>query len=103
MEKRKQHYKLADIQAQMVDIANLHLTNTAREGLFELGFSNDDAVNAIQALTIKDFYKSMTTYKNHKVWQDVYNSSFKDVELYIKFQSHRAGYFFTISFKESGL
>lgn len=48
MEKRTQSYKLADIQKQMVDIDGLQLTATARNGLLELDFDENDAVSAIQ-------------------------------------------------------
>ncbi len=41
----------------------------------------------------------MTTHQDYKVWQDVYKSSFKGIELYIKFQQDSHGYF-TIGFKE---
>ncbi len=99
MEKRKQSYQLADIQNQMKNIDGLRLTSSSRKGLIELDFDDNDAVNVIQALTIKNFKKSMTTHNNHRVWQDVYNSSYKDVDLYIKFQQDEEG-FFTISFKE---
>ncbi len=99
MEKRRQSYILADIQSQMKNIDGLRLTSSSRKGLVELDFDDNDAVNAIQALTMNDFKKSMTTYANHKVWQDVYNSSYKGVDLYIKFQRDDEG-FFTISFKE---
>ncbi|MBP9764624.1 MAG: type II toxin-antitoxin system MqsR family toxin [Gammaproteobacteria bacterium] len=46
-----------------------------------------------------DFIKSMTTFHDHKVWQDVYNTSFGGFELYVKFQKDELGYF-VISFKE---
>ena len=101
MEKRKAHYDLTAIQAQMLDVGSLRLTTTARRTIIEMDFSYDDAVGAIQALTRADFYKSMTTHRNHKVWQDVYNSTFNGVDLYIKFQrDSEDGFFFTISFKE---
>ena len=75
MEKRKQSYKLVDIQQQMSDVSGLRLTTSSRQGLVELDFDENDAVAAIQNLTAQDFKKSMTTHRNHKVWQDVYNSS----------------------------
>jgi motility quorum-sensing regulator / GCU-specific mRNA interferase toxin len=41
-----------------------------------MGFSRQDMVEAIQKLTSTHFVKSMTTYGNHKVWQDVYDTEF---------------------------
>ncbi|KAB2936312.1 MAG: type II toxin-antitoxin system MqsR family toxin, partial [Rhodocyclaceae bacterium] len=44
--------------------------------------------------------KSMTTERNHKVWQDVYHAERGGVVVYLKFQRHDDAYFFTVSFKE---
>lgn len=45
-----------------------------------------------------DFYKSMTTHGDHRVWQDVYHGHWNSIALYIKFQ--RAGEYFVVSLKE---
>lgn len=99
MELRKPHYSLIDIQNQMTNVKSLRLTFSSRKGLLELDFNEYDAMNAIQGLKNIDFYKSMTTHKNHSVWQDVYKTTYKYVDLYIKFQMDNNGYF-VISFKE---
>ena len=99
MEKRTPHYKLAEIQAQMVSIETLRLTASSRTGLAALGWRFHDALEVVKNLTKKDFFKSMTTYKDAKVWQDVYRPTYKGIELYVKFQMDEQGYF-TISFKE---
>jgi motility quorum-sensing regulator/GCU-specific mRNA interferase toxin len=36
-----------------------------------LGFDFDVILAVVLGLTAKDFYKSMTTYADHKIWQDV--------------------------------
>lgn len=59
-----------------------------------------DMLAVVQGLTAMDFDKSMTTFANHKVWQDVYKPVWKGVDLYVKFQRDDNGYYFTISFKE---
>ena len=57
-------------------------------------------VAAIQALTAKDFYKSMPpAHENFVAWQDVYKTFFNDFDLYIKFQIN-ANRELIISFKE---
>jgi hypothetical protein len=62
MEKRKPHYQLQAIQAQMVDVPSLRLTESARNSiLFELRWELEDAAQAVQGLRPKNFYKSMTT------------------------------------------
>jgi motility quorum-sensing regulator / GCU-specific mRNA interferase toxin len=42
----------------------------------------------VRALTTADFYKSMTTHADHRVWQDVYRSRATtpvgETDLYIK-------------------
>lgn len=101
MEKRKPHYSLRDIQAQMVDVQSLRLTNSARNGiLFELRWELEDAVQVVQGLRSKNFYKSMTTMQNHQIWQDVYHATWRETAIYLKFQRHENTYYFTVSFKE---
>jgi len=39
-----------------------------------MGLSKVDAVAVILGLTRIMFYKSMTTYADHRVWQDVYHA-----------------------------
>ena len=46
--------------------------------------SFDGMLDIITSLTIKDFYKSMTTHSNHQVWQDVYHAKTLSSEVYIK-------------------
>jgi motility quorum-sensing regulator/GCU-specific mRNA interferase toxin len=45
-------------------------------------------------------YKSMTTYDDHRVWQDVYHINSKGLEIYIKVTYRPAGGAPVISFKE---
>jgi len=52
----------------------------------------------ISGLSRKNFFKSMTTHQNHRVWQDVYHGEWSGKQLYIKFQ--QAGEYFVVSFKE---
>jgi motility quorum-sensing regulator/GCU-specific mRNA interferase toxin len=49
-----------------------------------LGFDFDGMVAVILALTPTDFYKSMTSYADHKVWQDVYRPATRAGEVYLK-------------------
>lgn len=101
MEKRKAHYPLKAIQAQMVDVPSLKLTSGALNSiLFELGWDPADALDVVQALRPSNFYKSMTTARNHRAWQDVYRARWRNMEIYLKFQRHEDAYFFTVSFKE---
>lgn len=38
----------------------------------------------VLALTPKDFYKSMTTHADYRVWQDVYRPTTPAGEVYLK-------------------
>jgi len=101
MENRKPRYPLGDIQTQMVDVESLRLTNSARNSiLFELRWELEDAIQVVQGLRSKDFYKSMTTMQNYKIWQDVYHATWRGTDIYLKFQRHEDAYYFTVSFKE---
>lgn len=68
MEKRSAHYKLAIVKV-MIESGKVRTTMTAREGATALGFDFDGMLAAIMALTAADFYKSMTTHADHRVWQ----------------------------------
>jgi motility quorum-sensing regulator/GCU-specific mRNA interferase toxin len=98
MEKNTSHYPLAEIQAQMTTVQEMNLTVSARTGIREVGMAQADALTVVQRLTRKNFYKSMTTHADHRVWQDVYHGQCNGAALYIKFQ--RAGDYFIVSFKE---
>jgi motility quorum-sensing regulator/GCU-specific mRNA interferase toxin len=98
MEKRKPHYSLASIQAQMVSAESMNLTASARTGIRSAGMVSADALAVVRCLERADFYKSMTTHFDHTVWQDVYHANWNGKALYIKFQ--QAGDYFVVSFKE---
>lgn len=49
-----------------------------------MGFGFDDIINVVMALTPIDFYKSMTTHTDHRVWQDVYRPTTSAGEVYLK-------------------
>jgi len=98
MEKRKPHYLLKAIQAQMNTLDAMNLTLSARAGIRAAGMAQADALTVVQGLTAVAFYKSMTSNADHRVWQDVYHAEWEGVALYIKFQ--QAGEYFVISFKE---
>lgn len=98
MEKRIPHYSLSEIHAQMLIEQDMNLTATALAGIRSASMSQANALSVIKKLVRKNFYKSMTTHGDSRIWQDVYHSSWKGVDLYIKFQRHEE--YFVISFKE---
>lgn len=46
------------------------------------------------------FYKSMTAYADHRLWQDVYHGPSSVGVLYVKFTAHVLTKFLLLSFKE---
>lgn len=83
MEKRTPHCKLAVVKALLAD-GKVRSTFSALAGGAALGFDFDGIVGVVAALTPKDFYKSMTTHADHRIWQDVYRSSTSAGEVYLK-------------------
>lgn len=98
MEKHTPHHALAQIQAQMKTVPEMNLTLSAIGGIRAVGMAQADVLVVVQGLTRRNFFKSMTTHADHRVWQDVYHGQWKGTALYIKFQL--AGEFFVVSFKE---
>ena len=98
MEKRSSHYSLSAIQEQMSSVEAMNLTQSAQLGIRVAGMLMVEALEVVRGLSRSDFYKSMTTNKDHRVWQDVYHGEWRGKPLYVKFQ--QADEYFVVSFKE---
>ena len=98
MEKRKPTYLLADIQAAAPE--KMAFTQAALRGGAAMGMTRKEMVGVIQRLTRRDFYKSMTTYHDHRVWMDVYHGRSDGYLIYIKFVQDVVTDFTCTSFKE---
>ena len=72
MEKLKPHYPLAEVK-RLIRAGAVEVTIAAVIGAATLDLVYDDIVATALALTRDDFYKSMTSYTDHRSWQDVYN------------------------------
>ena len=83
MEKATPHCKLAVVKA-IVDAGQVRTTRGAREGAVALGLDFEGMLSVLTALTTADFYKSMTTHADHRVWQDVYRPMTPVGEVYLK-------------------
>lgn len=83
MEKQTPHCKLSVIKT-MISAGKVRTTRTAREGATALGFDFDGMLTVVMAVTQADFYKSMTTHADHRVWQDVYRPMTSTGEVYLK-------------------
>ncbi|MFH1117945.1 MAG: type II toxin-antitoxin system MqsR family toxin [Pseudomonadota bacterium] len=101
MEKRKPHYDLDEVKAVVADPKiNPFTANARREGT-ALGLRPQEMREVVLSLSATDFYKSMTTYHDNRVWQDVYHAVTQDGKvLYIKITGYTDGRPPVISFKE---
>ncbi|MFM9969844.1 MAG: type II toxin-antitoxin system MqsR family toxin [Burkholderiales bacterium] len=85
MEKKKPHYLLSEVQRVVEGRGVNAFTATALTGAAALGLSGEQAVVVMLELKQKDFYKSMTTNADHRIWQDVYHAALKTgSQAYIK-------------------
>ncbi|CAB4815323.1 unannotated protein [freshwater metagenome] len=83
MEKQTPHCKLSVVKA-MIEAGNVRTTKAAREGGAALGMDFDSMIAVVKTLTTTDFYKSMTTHTDHRMWQDVYRPTTPMGEIYLK-------------------
>lgn len=83
MEKRTPHYRLSQVK-MLIEEGKIRSTFSALAGAAALGFDFAGMVSVIAALTARDFYKSMTTHADHKIWQDVYRPTTPAGEVYLK-------------------
>ena len=68
----------------MIEAGKVRSTMSALNGGAALGFDFNGIVGVVMALTPADFYKSMTTHADHRVWQDVYRPTTAAGEVYLK-------------------
>ena len=68
----------------MVAAGKVRIAISALAGGAALGFGFEEIVGVVAALTSRDFYKSMTTHADHRVWQDVYRPKTPAGEVYLK-------------------
>ena len=83
MEKRTPHCKLVVVKT-MLAAGKVRATVSALAGGAALGFGYKEIVGVIAALTPRDFYKSMTTHADHRIWQDVYRPKTPAGDVYLK-------------------
>ena len=83
MEKRTPHCPLSVVKA-LIEAGKVRTTQSARSGAAALDLDYRGMLAVIQALTPGDFYKSMTTHADHRIWQDVYRPATEVGDLYLK-------------------
>jgi motility quorum-sensing regulator/GCU-specific mRNA interferase toxin len=75
-------------------------TQSAVSGARALGYGLAEMKAAIAAMTRRQFYKSMTSLADHRVWQDVYHMHHEGQWIYVKFTAGTICEFTLLSFKE---
>lgn len=85
MEKSTPHCKLSRVKA-LVGAGQVRATASAFSGARGLGIDDLSGMCAVVlSLTGADFYKSMTTHADHRIWQDVYRARLSSGdEVYLK-------------------
>ncbi|WP_338744693.1 type II toxin-antitoxin system MqsR family toxin [Pseudomonas putida] len=71
MEKRTPHCPLERVKA-LAAARRISPTGAALRGARALGMDYPGMLEVISSLERTDFYKSMTSHMDHRVWQDVY-------------------------------
>ena len=74
MERQTPHYDLTVVKERVFRDGIFAFTATARKGAAALGLSEAEAVSMILGLRRNQCFKSMTTFADHRVWQDVYHA-----------------------------
>ena len=100
MEKRRPHFDLNDFKAVCGDPKRLAMTTTALGMAAALGFGRVEIAAVIRSMRPPHFYKSMTSNRDHRRWQDVYHVPYEGMTLYVKFTDDILTAFVVLSFKE---
>jgi motility quorum-sensing regulator/GCU-specific mRNA interferase toxin len=60
------------------------MTGTALAGAANLDLDATGIIDVVNSLNTSDFYKSMTTHADHRIWQDVYRPNTPAGRVYLK-------------------
>lgn len=80
--------------------SHFEITKTVTKTATDLGFDENGIRKVVSTMEREQFYKSMTSYANHKIWQDVYHVPCGNLILYVKFTQNVISEFTLLSFKE---
>ncbi len=98
MEKRSPHYALERVKDQVAKAGIRAFTRTALDGGAQMGLLSTEMLATVLSVERRMFHKSMTTYQDHRVWQDVYHVPTPMGVAYVKFTLRSDGAI-VISFK----
>jgi motility quorum-sensing regulator / GCU-specific mRNA interferase toxin len=100
VEKRRPTYDLDAVKLALGSIDTLAMTTSVLRDAIALGFDRGGVVDVICSMDKRMFFKSMTTFADHRIWQDVYHVPARGLVLYVKFQADVITEFTIVSFKE---
>ena len=98
-EKRRPAY---DLDAVKAAAPRMRVTVVATRTAAALGFGRAEIEATILTMERSQFRKSMTSYGDHRIWQDVYHVPSQVGTLYVKFSADALREFVLLSFKEKG-
>jgi motility quorum-sensing regulator/GCU-specific mRNA interferase toxin len=75
------------------------ITLQARNDAYRLRLDARDVRDCVLALSKGDFHKSMRSRAIPELYQDVYQTTYDEIELYVKLQMYRHGPVVVVSFK----
>lgn len=84
MEKRTPHYPLTFVATLVRERQAAAFTKTALDGGRRMGLTLSEMIEVIGGLTPGCLYKSMTTYADSRIWQDVYHAETPVGTAYVK-------------------
>jgi motility quorum-sensing regulator/GCU-specific mRNA interferase toxin len=99
VEKKRPHYPLELVKRLIVDEARDPFTQSAKNGAAEMGLEAGELRGIVTGLSMRDFYKSMTTHDSSRVWQDVYRPVTRFGAAYVKVTVNPAENLIVVSFK----
>ena len=101
MEKRKPSHDLERFKVVCGDPYLAQMTQSARLSAAEIGYATGDVAALVRTMDRTMFYKSMTSFADHRRWQDVYHVPTADgMTIYLKFTDDLITEFMILSFKE---
>jgi motility quorum-sensing regulator/GCU-specific mRNA interferase toxin len=83
-EKRTAHYDLLAVIAIVRARGAAAFTKTALDGGRLMGLTLSEMIQVVCKLTPRRLYKSMTTHRDSRVWQDVYHADTPAGKAYVK-------------------
>ena len=100
MEKRTPSFDPDAFKSACGDPRRVAITTTALLSAAELGLGRTEITAVIRSMQRSHFHKSMTSYADHRRWQDVYHVPWEGMVLYVKFTRDAVTGFVILSFKE---